>query len=386
MSDLPSPSKSPIPAICQSLVTEPGEPELLMVSPFINQMATSPLVWRHSMSALPSPLKSPTPAICQSLGTTPSEPPPMVVVPFISHRYTSPELLRQRMSALPSPLKSPDPGDGPVGGRPARRAAADLAGSAQPPLVEGAVIVAPQDVGTLVTVEVAAAQWRANPIRANIVCPGTSNTVEIRRWRVGQRAGCDSGGTRLEMVIAAGFGKERIGADGVGRLQPVLKGVIVLGVEEDEVVRVDVVNPRVPSLGDSMRISIDDIVRYISIIVWSRTVVVITGPHTDTHNIVRDRVIDDYEVGRIVPRGDASVRNIVDQIILYLTRGGQVDALVKIAARRADVVNDIADHVILDSISPMIGVDAGCSIESHGPLCAMVWTWLFMTTSYDPAR
>src|SRR6266568_4781446 len=107
MSALRSPLKSPTPAICQSSVGEPGEPKLLMVSPFISQMMTSPEVLRHRMSASPSPLKSPTPAICQSLVGVPGEPKLLMASPFISQMTTSPDALRHRMSALRSPLKSP---------------------------------------------------------------------------------------------------------------------------------------------------------------------------------------------------------------------------------------------------------------------------------------
>src|SRR5262249_57444712 len=67
---------------------------------------TTPKVCRHRMSALPSPLKSPTPAMVQSLDTVLTMPPPLMVVPFSSHRPRAPEVWRHRMSAVPSPLKS----------------------------------------------------------------------------------------------------------------------------------------------------------------------------------------------------------------------------------------------------------------------------------------
>jgi hypothetical protein len=92
-------------------------------------------------------------------------------------------------------------------------------------------------------------------VRPNIVFPGTPNTVEIRRWHVDQRVGPDSGGTRREMVITAVFDKERIGVDGIGRRLSFMKAVVVVGVEIHEVVRVDVVNPRVPFFVDSIGIT-----------------------------------------------------------------------------------------------------------------------------------
>src|SRR5499425_369096 len=79
--------------------------------PFMNQIATLPLVVsRHRTSLLPSPLKSPDPAILKLVATFPT---PAVlgfktVVPFISQIATLPLVSLQRMSHLPSPLKSSD--------------------------------------------------------------------------------------------------------------------------------------------------------------------------------------------------------------------------------------------------------------------------------------
>ena len=67
---------------------------------------------RHRMSALPSPLKSPVPAMCQSVATLRRS---CAVAgerrrwPGQSQSVTVPSSARHRMSALPSPLKSPVP-------------------------------------------------------------------------------------------------------------------------------------------------------------------------------------------------------------------------------------------------------------------------------------
>src|SRR5258708_11497390 len=82
------------------------------LGPFMNQIATlPPVVSRHRTSLLPSPLKSPDPAILKLVATFPT---PAVlgfktVVPFISQIAMLPLVSRQRMSLLPSPLKSPEP-------------------------------------------------------------------------------------------------------------------------------------------------------------------------------------------------------------------------------------------------------------------------------------
>src|SRR5438552_17698097 len=61
MSDLPSPSKSPVPAMLQLRSVTAADGALLEIAaPFMRQIAFRPVVQlRHRMSALPSPLKSP---------------------------------------------------------------------------------------------------------------------------------------------------------------------------------------------------------------------------------------------------------------------------------------------------------------------------------------
>ena len=77
--------------------------------PFISQIATAPLALRQRMSDLPSPLKSPTPATCQAVSARPSA--TLVRPAGAVHQpdRDSAVALRQRMSDLPSPLKSPVP-------------------------------------------------------------------------------------------------------------------------------------------------------------------------------------------------------------------------------------------------------------------------------------
>src|SRR5260370_16170209 len=80
--------------------------------PFMNQIATlPPLVSRHRTSLLPSPLKSPDPAILKLVVTfpTPAALGFKTVGPIISQIARLPLMSRQRMSHLPSPLKSPVP-------------------------------------------------------------------------------------------------------------------------------------------------------------------------------------------------------------------------------------------------------------------------------------
>src|SRR5262249_46016606 len=110
---LPSPLKSPDPAILKLVATFPT-PAVLgfkTVVPFISQMATLPLGSCHRTSLLPSPLKSPVPTMDQLVGTFPTAAVLgfKTVVPFISQIAILPLVSRQRMSHLPSPLKSPVP-------------------------------------------------------------------------------------------------------------------------------------------------------------------------------------------------------------------------------------------------------------------------------------
>src|SRR5258707_12805108 len=83
----------------------------------MNQIAMLPhLVSRHRTSLLPSPLKSPDPAILKLVATfpTPAALGFKTVVPFISQIAMLPLVSCHRTSLLPSPLKSPVPTMGQV--------------------------------------------------------------------------------------------------------------------------------------------------------------------------------------------------------------------------------------------------------------------------------
>src|SRR5690349_6643944 len=112
MSDLPSPSTSPTPAMTQLvsvIVANTAPPR--RVAPFISQIAFSPVVLLcHRMSDLPSPSKSATPAMLQLRSTLATGEFAESVGPFMNQIAFSPvALLRHRMSDLPSPSKSPTP-------------------------------------------------------------------------------------------------------------------------------------------------------------------------------------------------------------------------------------------------------------------------------------
>src|SRR5216683_1892650 len=104
MSLLPSPLKSPVPAIDQPAGAAPT-PAGVTCAPFMNQIPTLPLVSRHSKSALPSPLKSRCPTIDQPAGPAPT-PAGVTCTPFISHTPVLPLPSPNAISLLPSPLKS----------------------------------------------------------------------------------------------------------------------------------------------------------------------------------------------------------------------------------------------------------------------------------------
>src|SRR5438046_2250925 len=79
------------------------------VVPFMSQIEFSPVArLRHRMSDLPSPSKSPAPAMLQLRSVTVGIAALLeIVVPFMSQIEFSPVvLLRHRISDMPSPLKS----------------------------------------------------------------------------------------------------------------------------------------------------------------------------------------------------------------------------------------------------------------------------------------
>src|SRR5262245_29896401 len=93
MSLMPSPLKSPVPAMAQTLTgsAPKASADLTVPSLFISQTAIPPPpVSRQRMSDTPSPLKSPVPAICQTVGNEPTPTTDLTVAPFMNHSPTPP--------------------------------------------------------------------------------------------------------------------------------------------------------------------------------------------------------------------------------------------------------------------------------------------------------
>jgi len=111
MSDLPSPLKSPVPAMLHPAPPVPAEPPPIWLVPFISQIHAPPvLAFPHNMSDLPSPLKSPVPAIFHPAPPVPAGPLPIWLVPFhLPDVGPAGGGIPHNMSDLPSPLKSPVP-------------------------------------------------------------------------------------------------------------------------------------------------------------------------------------------------------------------------------------------------------------------------------------
>ena len=103
-SALPSPSRSPIPAICHARGTPDHNTAAdFTIVPFMSHAETSPVcACRHIKSAFPSPSKSPTPTICHARGTPAhNTAASFTTVPFISHTDTSPVCLLRDIKSPP---------------------------------------------------------------------------------------------------------------------------------------------------------------------------------------------------------------------------------------------------------------------------------------------
>src|SRR5712691_3511029 len=97
------------PWIDQTVGIFPTPADCETCAPFMNHIATLPLLSCQRMSLLPSPLKSPVPTIDQVVGAFPTPADCVTCAPFISQIATLPLVSRHRTSPLPSPSKSPVP-------------------------------------------------------------------------------------------------------------------------------------------------------------------------------------------------------------------------------------------------------------------------------------
>src|SRR6266496_1427105 len=109
MSDLPSPLKSPEPAMLHDVATNPKFTVDVRVVPFMSQITRWPVeLFCQRMSDLPSPLKSLEPAMLHDVATNPKFTVDVCVVPFMSQIARAPDLSCQKISAFLSPLKPPE--------------------------------------------------------------------------------------------------------------------------------------------------------------------------------------------------------------------------------------------------------------------------------------
>src|SRR6267378_6349889 len=84
----------------------PAAPPPIWLVPFISPIQVL-VPFPHNMSDLPSPLKSPVPAMLHPAPPVPAAPLPICAVPFISQIQAPPVVaFRHRMSDLPVPVKS----------------------------------------------------------------------------------------------------------------------------------------------------------------------------------------------------------------------------------------------------------------------------------------
>src|SRR5258708_20899753 len=93
----------------QTMGTFPTPADCATCVPFMNQIATLPLVSCQRRSLLPSPLKSPVSTIDHTVGAEPTPADCLTCARFISHTATLPSVSLQRTSPLPSPSKPPLP-------------------------------------------------------------------------------------------------------------------------------------------------------------------------------------------------------------------------------------------------------------------------------------
>src|SRR5712691_3687337 len=97
------------PWIDQTVGIFPTPADCETCGPFMNQIATLPLLSCQRMSLVPSPLKSPVSTIVQAVDIFPTPTDWVTCAPFINQIATLPLVSCQRISVLPSPLKSPVP-------------------------------------------------------------------------------------------------------------------------------------------------------------------------------------------------------------------------------------------------------------------------------------
>ncbi len=178
------------------------------------------------------------------------------------------------------------------------------------------------------------------------------------------------------MIISASFAdivhELRIGSDGVFVGKTVVEAPVTILAPIYQVIGIDIVGAGFTVFYNSIRTIEDDIVCDEAIVIPGRIAIVIIAAADNNArpvSAVENGVVHEVDVIRVMPGMQATILNAIDKVVIYVAICGYIYALNMAARRRSDMVDDVADNVVVFTAIISIRTDTGATVIGCRDLC-----------------
>ncbi len=178
------------------------------------------------------------------------------------------------------------------------------------------------------------------------------------------------------MIISASFAdivhELRIGSDGVFVGKTVVEAPVTILASIYQVIGIDIVGAGFTVFYNSIRTIEDDIVCDEAIVIPGRIAIVIIAAADNNArpvSAVENGIVHEVDVMRVMPGMKATILDAIDKVVIYVAICGYIYALNMAARRRSDMVDDVADNVVVFTAIISIRTDTGATVIGCRDLC-----------------
>lgn len=178
------------------------------------------------------------------------------------------------------------------------------------------------------------------------------------------------------MIIPASFAdivhELRIGSDGIFVGKAIVQTPVIIFAPIYQVIGIDIVDAGLAVFYNSIRTIEDDIVCDEAIVIPGRiAIVIITAADNNTRPVsaVENGIVHEVDAIRVMPGMQATILDIVDKVVIYVAVCGHIYALNMASRLRSDIVDNVADNVVVFTAIISIRTDTGATVIGCRNLC-----------------
>lgn len=178
------------------------------------------------------------------------------------------------------------------------------------------------------------------------------------------------------MIIPASFAdivhELRVGSDGVFVGKTVVEAPVTILASIYQVIGIDIVYAGLAVFYNSIRTIEDDIVCDEAIVIPGRIAIVIIAAADNNArpvSAVENGIVHEVDVMRVMPGMQATILDAIDKVVIYVAICGYIYALNMASRRRSDMVDDVADNVVVFTAIISIRTDTGATVIGCRDLC-----------------